>query len=31
MKQEKENPLSWEAADPKVPIVRSGDENKHSR
>lgn len=24
MKQEKEKPLSWEAADPKLPVVRSG-------
>ena len=24
MKQEEEKPLSWEAADPKLPVVRSG-------
>lgn len=24
MKKEEEKPLSWEAADPKLPIVRSG-------
>lgn len=24
MKQEEKKPLSWEAADPKLPVVRSG-------
>ena len=24
MKQEEPKPLSWEAADPKLPVVRSG-------
>jgi hypothetical protein len=24
MKQEEKNPVPWEAADPKLPVVRSG-------
>lgn len=24
MKQEEKKPLSWEIADPKVPVIRSG-------
>ena len=31
MKQEEKKPLSWEAADPRLPVIRSGhlENRKH--